>query len=54
MVELQRIQSEELPVIPHFYNLQITPHVAALHGPLARVVPDAAQEVYNIHDWTWR
>jgi ABC-type transport system substrate-binding protein len=54
IVELQRIQSEELPVIPHFYNLQITPHVAALRGPLARVVPDAAQEIFNIHEWTWR
>jgi len=54
IAELQRIQSEEVPVIPHFFNMQITPHVAALRGPVARVVPGAASEVFNIHLWTWR
>jgi len=37
-----------------FYQIQITPHVAALRGPMARVVPDAAPEVFNIYEWSWR
>ena len=54
IADLARILSEEVPVIPHFYQIQITPHVTALKGPMARVVPDAAPEVFNIYEWTWR
>ncbi len=54
IAELARIFSEDVPAIPHFYQIQITPHVAALRGPVARVVPDAAPEVFNIHEWSWR
>jgi len=25
-----------------------------LRGPMARVVPDAAPEVFNIYEWSWR
>ncbi len=54
IVDIAKIMSEEIPVIPHYYQIQITPHVAALRGPMARVVPDAAPEVFNIHEWSWR
>jgi peptide/nickel transport system substrate-binding protein len=54
IAELARIFSEEVPAIPHFYQIQITPHVAALRGPMARVVPDTAPEVFNINEWSWR
>lgn len=54
IAELQRILTEEVVIVPHFYQLQITPHVAALQGPRARLVPDAGTEVFNIHEWTWR
>jgi len=54
IAELTRVFSEQVPAIPHFYQIQITPHVAALRGPMARVVPEAAPEVFNINEWSWR
>ncbi len=42
------------PVIPHYFTLQVMPHVAALKGPVARELPDAGIESFNIWQWEWQ
>jgi peptide/nickel transport system substrate-binding protein len=54
IVELERILSEQVPIIPHYFTPQVMPHVAALKGPIAREVPDAGLESFNIWQWEWQ
>jgi peptide/nickel transport system substrate-binding protein len=49
IAELLRIFSDDIPVIPLYFNPIPIAHVAALRGP-AVVAPDAAI-AWNIHQW---
>jgi peptide/nickel transport system substrate-binding protein len=53
-VELERIFTEELPSIPHFFAVIATAHVAALQGPVAVMSPDAGRGIHHAHLWQWR
>jgi peptide/nickel transport system substrate-binding protein len=53
-VELERIFTEELPSIPHFFAVIATAHVSALQGPVAVVSPDAGRGIHHAHLWQWR
>jgi peptide/nickel transport system substrate-binding protein len=53
LVEMERIFTTELPAIPHFYSPIVTPHVAALKGPVARTTRDAVETVH-VHRWEWQ
>jgi peptide/nickel transport system substrate-binding protein len=54
IVELERILSEQVPIVPHYFTPQVMPHVAALKGPIAREVPDSGLESWNIWQWEWQ
>jgi peptide/nickel transport system substrate-binding protein len=53
LVEMERIFTTELPAIPHFYSPIVTPHVAALTGPVARTTRDAVETVH-VYRWEWQ
>jgi ABC-type transport system substrate-binding protein len=53
LAQMERIITEELPAIPHYYTPIVTAHVAALTGPVARTSRDAV-EVVRLHEWAWR
>lgn len=48
MTQMARLLSEQIPVIPLYYNLDVVAHVAALRG--LQVAPDASIG-WNVHTW---
>jgi peptide/nickel transport system substrate-binding protein len=48
MVQLARVLSEQVPVLPLYYNLDVVAHTAAVHN--VRVVPDGSIG-FNVHEW---
>jgi peptide/nickel transport system substrate-binding protein len=52
--ELERIFTEELPSIPHWFSPNVTAHVATLKGPVARVMPETTAGTLRVHEWEWR
>lgn len=50
-VEMLKLASEELPIIPLYYNLSFRAHVADLQGPIVAVSDDVAD--WNLHEWVW-
>ncbi|MPZ14901.1 MAG: hypothetical protein GEU73_10855 [Chloroflexi bacterium] len=52
--QLERILIEELPVIPHFFGVETTPHISGLQGPVARHAPNTSGPFLHVQDWEWR
>jgi len=54
VVQMEKIFTEEVPAIPHFFSPAATAYVAALEGPVAAQTPDAGRGVHRVWDWRWR
>jgi len=50
-VQMMQLISEQVPMIPLFYNFMVTPHVSALSGPSVAV--SARANGWNVHEWHW-
>lgn len=53
LAQMQRLLTEELPVIPHFFGVETNPHMSALKGPVARQAPGGSSTFFNAHQWEW-
>jgi peptide/nickel transport system substrate-binding protein len=53
IVELERVLSDQVPIVPHYFTPQVMAHVATLKGPVERELPDAGLESFNIWQWEW-
>jgi len=53
IAELERVFTQDLPAIPHWFNPKITAHVVALKGPAALQVPDVTLTIPGVHEWEW-
>jgi len=51
---MERVLTEDLPVIPHFFAAEANAHVAALQGPVARQTPSTSGTFPHSHRWEWR
>ena len=51
--ELERIFTENLAAIPHWFNPSVTANAALLKGPVARQTPDSPTAIHKIHEWEW-
>lgn len=51
MIQMVRLLSEEVPVLPLYYNLDVVAHGAALRGVV--VAPDGSIG-WNVHEWEMR
>jgi peptide/nickel transport system substrate-binding protein len=54
VVQLERIFTDDVPAVPHFFTPAATAHVAALEGPVAAQTPDAGRGMHRMWDWKWR
>jgi peptide/nickel transport system substrate-binding protein len=54
IVEMEKILTEELPVIPHLYGAETNAHVAGLQGPIARHTPNTSGAFLWMHTWEWK
>lgn len=52
--EMARVFSEELPLLPIYFNVRVTAFVAGLQGPLLGMTPDAGSDAWNVYLWEWR
>jgi peptide/nickel transport system substrate-binding protein len=54
VAQIERLLTEEVPVIPHFFNAEVNAHPAILAGPISRHTPDTSGTFIGIHTWEWR
>lgn len=54
VAEMNRLLTEELPAIFHWWEPNTTAHAAAVKGPKPSQTPDGSVEVASIHQWEWR
>jgi peptide/nickel transport system substrate-binding protein len=54
VVQMNRILSEEVPVIPHYFGAEVNAHVASVSGPIARQAPTTSGAFLNVHAWEWK
>jgi ABC-type transport system substrate-binding protein len=54
IVQMERIFTEDVPAVPHFFTPAATAHVAALEGPVTAQTPDAGRGMHRTWDWHWR
>jgi peptide/nickel transport system substrate-binding protein len=52
MVQLIKLYTEQLPVIPTYIDVGVIPHTAALQGP--EPVTSDTTPYGNVHLWTWK
>lgn len=50
-VEIHQIISDELPVLPMYFNFTVTAHAAGLPGPRGSIPETTTYN--NIHQWQW-
>jgi len=51
VAQMMKLISEDVPIIPLYYNLEFLAHVSNLTGPQVSVSTDAA--TWNMHEWKW-
>ncbi len=54
VVEMERVLTHEVPLIPNFFGVYTTPYVAALEGPVARQTPDSGGPFLHVYKWELR
>jgi len=54
LAQIEKLLTEEVPVIPHFFNAEVNAQVAALKGPIARQAPDTSGTFLYVHTWEWQ
>jgi peptide/nickel transport system substrate-binding protein len=54
IAEMELRISEQVPIIPHFFDVQVNPHPASLEGPVARQTPASGGPFLYAYRWEWR
>lgn len=54
LAQMEKILTEELPVIPHNFGAETNGVVGSLRGPIARETPNTSGTFLDIHKWEWR
>lgn len=52
IADMERILTDQLPILPNFFGASVNAHVSALEGPVTRV-PEAGAPLGRIHLWRW-
>ena len=51
VAQMMKLLSEDVPIIPLYYNLEFLAHASNLSGPRVSVSSEAA--TWNMHEWRW-
>ena len=49
-----RVVSEDLPLLPIYFNVRVTAYEADLRGPLLGTTPTSGSDSWNVYQWEWR
>ncbi|HEY3115681.1 MAG TPA: ABC transporter substrate-binding protein [Chloroflexota bacterium] len=52
--EMARVVSEDLPLLPIYFNVRVTAYGADLQGPLLGTTPTSGSDSWNVYQWEWR
>lgn len=52
IAQMEKIISEQVPTVPHYYTPRMLVHVPTLRGPVGRSAPDA-MELVHVQAWDW-
>jgi hypothetical protein len=51
IVELLKLVSDEVPMLPLYNNLAFLAYASGLKGPMVTLTSNAA--TFNLHEWYW-
>jgi len=51
---MERIITEQLPIVPNYFEASVTAALSSVEGPLPSQNPDAGPELAAIYRWSWR
>jgi peptide/nickel transport system substrate-binding protein len=54
LAAIERLITEEVPLLVRQFNAYVVPHVAALTGPVARHTPYTGDTFLHVQKWEWR
>jgi peptide/nickel transport system substrate-binding protein len=54
LAQIERLITEEVPLLVRQFNAYVVPHVAALRGPVARHTPYTEDTFLHVHIWEWQ
>ncbi len=54
LAQMERVLTEEVPVIPHYFGAEVNAHVGSLQGPVPRQAPTTSGAFLYVHTWDWR
>lgn len=54
VVQMEKVFTEDVGAMPHYFSPAATAHVAALEGPVTALSPDAGRGVLKVWEWRWR
>jgi ABC-type transport system substrate-binding protein len=54
IAQMERLNSEDVGMIPHYFTVVVNARAANLEGPVVRMTPDAPLAIYHIENWAWR
>lgn len=53
LAQMERLLSEDVGSIPHYFTVVVTAHSGNLKGPVARTTPEAPTAIYKVWTWEW-
>ncbi len=53
IVQMERILSEDVGAIMHYYSPTVNAHAGNLRGPTAKTTPEAGVGIRDVHTWEW-
>jgi ABC-type transport system substrate-binding protein len=52
--QMERIITEDLPILPNYFEASVTAALSSVEGPTPRQNPDAGPQLATLHRWSWR
>lgn len=54
IVEMERVLSQDVGTLPHYYTPVVTTHVGNLAGPTLRKTPESGRGIRAVWTWHWK
>jgi peptide/nickel transport system substrate-binding protein len=52
--QMERVITEDLPIIPNYFGVNVNAAVGALEGPVVRKTPGSGGPMLFVYNWRWR
>src|SRR5207253_1171102 len=52
--QMERVITEEVPIIPNYFGVNVNAAVSTLEGPVVRKTPGSGGPMLYVYAWRWR